>query len=75
MQEFEQREEFPTFYPYKDFLYVAHSLRALEVRWRYVRYDRGALAVRPRSVWRSSSTLLKRYAYVLGSLMLIRTYL
>ena len=44
MQEFEQREEFPTFYPYKDFLYAAHLLRALEVRWRYVRYDRGALA-------------------------------
>ena len=32
MQESEEREEFPTFYPYKSFLYAAHSLRALGVR-------------------------------------------
>ena len=61
MQEFEQREESPTFYPYKDFLYVAHSLRALEVRWRHVR---GSTEERSELVEYVTKTLCVRFGFV-----------
>ena len=61
MQESEQREEFPTFYPYKKFLNVDHSLRALEVRWRHVR---GSTEERSELVEYVTKTLCARFVFV-----------
>ena len=61
MQEFEQHEEFPIFYPHKNFLYAAHSFRALEVRWLYVR---GSTEERSELVDYVTQTLYLRFGCV-----------
>ena len=61
MHEFEQGEKFPIFYPYKNFLYVVHSLRALEVRWRCVR---GSTEERLELVENVTKMLCVRFGFV-----------